>query len=180
MLTHWQDAKSTSLDLIKHGLRKPSPVGDFTNVERRALWPTCCASVMCRSRCETARSCVVTSGDHDRAKAVPALLQRQPYDKRMAQAYVYAHPAWYARQGYGVVVQDSRGRGSSEGNFYPLRGDANDGVDTIAWCAAQSWCSGKVASFGFSLPGLNQLLAAAEKPSRASHGDPRLLSAGHV
>ena len=98
-------------------------------------------------------------------EAVPALLQRQPYDKRMAQAYVYAHPAWYARQGYGVVVQDSRGRGSSEGNFYPLRGDANDGVDTIAWCAAQSWCSGKVASFGFSLPGLNQLLAAAEKPA---------------
>jgi uncharacterized protein len=95
---------------------------------------------------------------------VPALLQRQPYDKRLAQAYVYAHPAWYARQGYGVVVQDSRGRGSSEGDFYPLRGDGEDGLDTIAWCAAQSWCSGKVASFGFSLPGLNQLLAAAEKP----------------
>jgi putative CocE/NonD family hydrolase len=95
---------------------------------------------------------------------VPALLQRQPYDKRMAQSYVYAHPAWYARQGYGVVVQDSRGRGSSEGIFCPLRGDAEDGFDSISWCAAQSWCSGKVASFGFSLPGVNQLLAAAEKP----------------
>jgi uncharacterized protein len=95
---------------------------------------------------------------------VPALLQRQPYDKRMAQSYVYAHPAWYARQGYGVVIQDSRGRGSSEGSFYPLRLDAEDGFDTIAWCAEQSWCSGKVASFGFSLPGLNQLLTAAEKP----------------
>jgi putative CocE/NonD family hydrolase len=96
---------------------------------------------------------------------VPALLQRQPYDKRMAQAYVYAHPAWYARHGYAVVVEDSRGRGSSEGTFYPLRGDANDGFDTIAWCAAQPWCSGKVASFGFSIPGLNQLLAAAARPS---------------
>src|ERR1700722_13790845 len=58
---------------------------------------------------------------------VPALLQRQPYDKRMAQSYVYAHPAWYARHGYGVVVQDSRGRGSSGGDFYPLRADAEDG-----------------------------------------------------
>ena len=96
---------------------------------------------------------------------VPALLQRQPYDKRMAQSYVYAHPGWYARHGYGVVVQDSRGRGSSEGDFYPLRGDAADGVDTIAWCAEQPWCSGKVASYGFSLPGLNQLLAASEKPA---------------
>jgi putative CocE/NonD family hydrolase len=92
-------------------------------------------------------------------------LQRQPYDKRLAQAYVYAHPAWYARQGYGVVVQDSRGRFSSGGEFYPLRGDGADGFDTIAWCAEQSWCSGKVASFGFSLPGLNQLLAAAERPA---------------
>ena len=50
---------------------------------------------------------------------VPALLQRQPYDKRMAQSYVYAHPGWYARHGYGVVVQDTRGRGSSAGDFYP-------------------------------------------------------------
>ena len=83
----------------------------------------------------------------------------------MAQSYVYAHPGWYARHGYGVVVQDSRGRGSSAGDFYPLRGDAADGVDTIAWCAEQPWCSGKVASYGFSLPGLNQLLAAAEKPA---------------
>ena len=98
------------------------------------------------------------------SEPVPALLQRQPYDRRVAQSYVYAHPAWYARHGFGVVVQDSRGRYDSEGTFYPLRGDAEDGVDTIAWCAAQPWCSGKVATFGFSLPGLNQLIAAAEQP----------------
>ena len=111
---------------------------------------------------------------------VPALLQRQPYDKRMAQSYVYAHPGWYARHGYGVVVQDSRGRGSSEGDFYPLRGDAADGVDTIAWCAEQPWCSGKVASYGFSLPGLNSAARSIREAGRAGHRHPRLLSARHI
>ena len=95
---------------------------------------------------------------------VPALIQRQPYDKRVAQTYVYDHPAVYARHGYAVVIEDTRGRYASDGVFYPLRLDAEDGYDTIEWCAAQPWCDGKVGSFGFSIPGINQLLAAALKP----------------
>ena len=98
------------------------------------------------------------------APPVPVLLQRQPYDKCLAQTYVYDHPAVYARHGYAVVVQDTRGRFASEGAFYPLRLDAEDGYDTIEWCAAQPWCDGKVGSFGFSIPGINQLLAAALQP----------------
>ena len=39
---------------------------------------------------------------------VPALVQRQPYDKRVAQTYVYDHPAVYARHGYAVVIEDTR------------------------------------------------------------------------
>ena len=95
---------------------------------------------------------------------VPALVQRQPYDKRVAQTYVYDHPAVYARHGYAVVIEDSRGRYASEGEFYPLRLDAEDGYDTIEWCAGQPWCDGRVGSFGFSIPGVNQLLAAALQP----------------
>ena len=90
----------------------------------------------------------------------PALVLRIPYNKDAAQTYVYAHPAWYARHGYAVLVQDSRGRYASEGEFYPLRLDAEDGYDTIEWCAAQPWCDGQVGSYGFSIPGINQLLAA--------------------
>ena len=95
---------------------------------------------------------------------VPAIVQRQPYDKCIAQTYVYDHPAVYARHGYAVVIEDSRGRYASEGDFYPLRLDAEDGYDTIEWCAAQPWCNGRVGSFGFSIPGVNQLLAAALQP----------------
>ena len=109
---------------------------------------------------------------------VPALVQRQPYDKRVAQTYVYDHPAVYARHGYAVVIEDSRGRYASEGAFYPLRRDAEDGYDTIEWCAAQPWCNGRVGSFGFSIPGINQLLAAALQPPHLAAAVPGFYPGG--
>ena len=57
----------------------------------------------------------------------PTLLMRQPYGRDIASTVVYAHPAWFARQGYNVVIQDVRGRGDSEGDFYPFRHEARDG-----------------------------------------------------
>ena len=36
----------------------------------------------------------------------PALLMRQPYGARIASTVVYAHPSWYAQQGYLVLVLD--------------------------------------------------------------------------
>ena len=109
---------------------------------------------------------------------VPALVQRQPYDKRVAQTYVYDHPAVYARHGYAVVIEDSRGRYASEGEFYPLRLDAEDGYDTIEWCAGQPWCEGRVGSFGFSIPGVNQLLAAALQPPHLAAAVPGFYPGG--
>ena len=91
---------------------------------------------------------------------VPALVLRIPYNKDAAQTYVYAHPAWYARHGYAVLVQDSRGRYASEGEFYPLRQDGEDGFDTIEWCAAQPWCDGNVGMDGASYLGYVQWQAA--------------------
>ena len=96
--------------------------------------------------------------------ALPALLLRIPYNKDAAQTYVYAHPAWYARHGYAVLVQDSRGRYASEGEFYPLRQDGEDGFDTIEWCAAQPWCDGKLGMMGISWGGFNGLQIAALQP----------------
>ena len=111
---------------------------------------------------------------------VPALVQRQPYDKRVAQTYVYDHPAVYARHGYAVVIEDTRGRYASEGEFYPLHLDAEDGYDTIEWCAAQPWCNGRVGSFGFSIPGVNQLLTAALKPPHLAAAVPGFYPGRHV
>ena len=94
----------------------------------------------------------------------PTLLMRQPYGRDIASTVVYAHPAWFARQGYNVVIQDVRGRGDSEGEFYPFRHEARDGVETIAWLRTRPESNGKVGMYGFSYQGMTQLLAAAEQP----------------
>ena len=54
----------------------------------------------------------------------PTLLMRQPYGRDIASTVVYAHPVWFASHGYNVVIQDVRGRGDSEGEFYPFRHEA--------------------------------------------------------
>jgi putative CocE/NonD family hydrolase len=92
------------------------------------------------------------------------LLMSHPYDKAHGVSFVtYAHPAWYAQQGYVVVGQDSRGRCRSEGDFYPFRHDADDMTATIAWASALPGTTGKVATYGFSYPGVNQLYAAQRR-----------------
>jgi putative CocE/NonD family hydrolase len=95
----------------------------------------------------------------------PVLLQRTPYDKTVAQQIVYQHPAWYARRGYVVVVQDPRGRFTSDGEFRPYLDEATDTADTIAWAATLPGTTGRVATYGFSYPGANQLLGSAEQPA---------------
>jgi len=91
----------------------------------------------------------------------PVLLMRQPYGRKIASTICYAHPSWYAEQGYIVVIQDVRGRGTSEGVFRLFADDLADGEDTIAWAASLPAASGAVGMYGFSYQGTNQLLAAS-------------------
>jgi putative CocE/NonD family hydrolase len=94
----------------------------------------------------------------------PTLLMRQPYGRDIASTVVYAHPVWFARHGYNVVIQDVRGRGDSEGEFYPFRNEGADGADTIALLRSRPESNGRVGMYGFSYQGMTQLLAAAEQP----------------
>jgi putative CocE/NonD family hydrolase len=94
----------------------------------------------------------------------PTLLMRQPYGREIASTVVYAHPVWFARHGYNVVIQDVRGRGDSQGDFYPFRHEGADGADTIAWLRTRPESNGRVGMYGFSYQGMTQLLAAAEQP----------------
>ena len=63
-----------------------------------------------------------------------------------------------------LVVQDTRGRFSSEGDFYPFIHEANDGYDTIEWAAALPWSNGLVGTVGQSYLGLVQYYAAPTRP----------------
>jgi uncharacterized protein len=94
----------------------------------------------------------------------PTLLMRQPYGRDIASTVVYAHPIWFARRGYNVVIQDVRGRGDSEGEFYPFRSEGRDGAETIVWLGARTESNGRIGMYGFSYQGITQLLAAAEEP----------------
>ncbi|MDH2403688.1 CocE/NonD family hydrolase [Bradyrhizobium sp. SSUT18] len=91
----------------------------------------------------------------------PVLLQRQAYSRRIACSICYAHPAWYASHGYIVVVQDVRGRGTSEGTFRPGETEVEDGAEAVEWAARLDGANGDVGMYGFSYQAYNQLLAAA-------------------
>jgi putative CocE/NonD family hydrolase len=91
----------------------------------------------------------------------PVLLMRQPYGRRIASTVVFAHPRWYAAQGYIVVIQDVRGTGSSEGTFRAFESECEDGADAVAWAAALPGSTGRVGMYGFSYQGMTQLLALA-------------------
>ncbi len=96
---------------------------------------------------------------------VPVLLARSPYGKTPALSqFGNAHPVWYAAQGYQVVIQDTRGRGNSGGEFYPYLNEQADGYDTVEWAANMPGSDGQVGMWGFSYVGATQLLAAVERP----------------
>jgi len=94
----------------------------------------------------------------------PVILIRLPYDKTQAENVSYSHPSWYARHGYIVVSQDTRGRYASEGDWYPFRHEAEDGYDTIEWAARLPGANGRVGMYGFSYAGATQLLPAVLRP----------------
>ncbi|MEM9511840.1 MAG: CocE/NonD family hydrolase [Cyanobacteria bacterium P01_E01_bin.48] len=96
-----------------------------------------------------------------RDRPLPVLLMRLPYGREIASTVVYAHPSWYAAQGYIVVIQEVRGCGRSQGVFEPFRHEVEDGIDTVQWCRDLPGSSGKVGMYGFSYQGVTQFQAAA-------------------
>lgn len=93
----------------------------------------------------------------------PVVLERTPYDKtrRVSHSQAGRH---FARRGYAVVLQDVRGRWSSEGEFEFLRNEANDGFDTLTWIGRQDWCNGKVGTIGYSYTAADQQSLAITHP----------------
>ena len=103
----------------------------------------------------------------------PLLLMRQPYGRAIASTVTYAHPSWYASQGFLVVVQDVRGRGDSEGEFRGFAQEAADTAAAVRWCRRLESCNGRVGTYGFSYQGLTQLLNSGAAPGAAADaGDP--------
>jgi putative CocE/NonD family hydrolase len=92
----------------------------------------------------------------------PVLLKRTPYDKSNSDATGFGVKA--AARGYVVIVQDVRGRYTSDGEWYPFMHESNDGYDTVEWAASLPYSNGKVGMFGGSYVGATQMLAAIAHP----------------
>lgn len=90
----------------------------------------------------------------------PVLLERTPYNKDAVMEFGVTAAA----RGYVVIVQDVRGRYTSEGDWYPFKYESQDGYDTVEWAAALPYSNGKVGMFGASYIGATQLLAAIAHP----------------
>ena len=90
----------------------------------------------------------------------PVLLERTPYDRKDESSMAYE----LSSHGYVVVLQDTRGRYESGGDFYPFRDESQDGFDTVEWAAKLDYADGKVGMFGGSYVGATQMLAAMARP----------------
>jgi uncharacterized protein len=108
------------------------------------------------------RDGVILRADIFRPKAegkFPVLLERTPYNKQGDDF------GWRgAAHGYVVIIQDVRGRYSSEGEWYAFKNESSDGYDTVEWAAALPYSNGKVGMFGGSYVGATQMLAAIAHP----------------
>jgi len=102
----------------------------------------------------------------------PVLLMRQPYGRAIASTVTYAHPAWYADQGFLVAIQDVRGRGDSEGTFGGFAQEADDGAAAVRWARQLPEADGRVGTYGFSYQGVTQLLNSGGSPAIPGAADP--------
>lgn len=99
----------------------------------------------------------------------PTLLYRTPYLELGGSSF-----ADWVDKGYAVVAQNTRGRYASEGDDVafaadgwgaPELGGHHDGLDTLNWIAGQSWCSGRIGTYGISAGGITQNLLASAGPT---------------
>lgn len=91
----------------------------------------------------------------------PVIFLRFPYNKVLGEG---VGPE-ANRRGYVFVAQDTRGRFASEGENLPFDADGRadgkwDGHDSAEWIAQQSWCNGRIGTWGASAGAITQYFLA--------------------
>lgn len=88
------------------------------------------------------------------------ILVRTPYNKNSLSSYA----SYLTGISYIVVVQDTRGRFSSEGIDTIFMNASTDGYDTIEWIKNQTWSNGNIGTYGPSALGIVQLFLHLSQP----------------
>jgi uncharacterized protein len=96
----------------------------------------------------------------------PVVIEYLPYRKDDRSHPRQALQVAMAKRGIAGCRLDVRGTGSSEGilNDEYTETEQLDGVDAIAYLAAQPWCNGNVGMWGISYGGFNALQVAMHRP----------------
>ncbi len=105
---------------------------------------------------------------------VPVIFSRTPYNfnpygdgEERTRTFQRAYEA--VKRGYAYVVQNERGRYFSEGDWDILGVPLTDGYDAFSWMKDQSWCNGKIGTYGCSSTAEWQMaVAALDHPSHAA------------
>lgn len=107
----------------------------------------------------------------------PVILMRTPYDKSVSWA---VGPVFrMVQRGYVIIIQDVRGRYTSEGEWYPFRHEQADGYDTVEWAAGLPYSNGKVGMMGASYVGATQMLAAIAQPPHLTAIAPNMTASNY-
>lgn len=93
--------------------------------------------------------------DGQEIKKFPVVLIRTCYGKTPAKDI-----GRFLNYGYALVLQDTRGREESEGEFSPIVDEPLDGKNTLDWIAEQEWCDGNIGMIGASYLAIVQWAAA--------------------
>jgi putative CocE/NonD family hydrolase len=103
----------------------------------------------------------------DASGRFPVILMRTPYSKAGLPGNNMAlrHADRFVPYGYILVMQDTRARFTSEGDwYYPLIHEALDGYDAVEWAARLPWSDGNVGTAGQSYLCADQYLTAPTRP----------------
>jgi len=104
------------------------------------------------------------------ADPTPTILVRIPYSKTWRNT-LFARTVGHlwASRGYTVLIQGTRGRYESGGDYDPFVHETADGQATLDWIAQQPWSNGKVGMWGGSYFGYTQwVLAHSGNPQLAA------------
>ena len=115
----------------------------------------------------------LASRRHTEERPVGAVLEYIPYRRRdLSRMRDEPMHRYFAEHGYASLRVDLRGSGDSSGLLEDeyTRQEWDDGVEAIAWIAAQPWCNGSVGMIGLSWGGFTALQIAALRPP-ALEGD---------
>lgn len=107
----------------------------------------------------------------------PVILMRTPYDKSVNWAVASIFKM--VPRGYVVIIQDVRGRYTSEGEWYPFKHEQADGFDSVEWAAALPYTDGKVGMMGASYVGATQMLAAIARPPHLAAIAPNMTASNY-